>query len=325
MCPFWDVAQLCLLYCCHEGKHLVAELGYEPYDVVTTESVSKTLEGAVHAAGAARLARIVGDTTAGAPSPRKFEALAKSYTNLFDATTGFFRGRDSRGAWRGDFEPLRLCNAHTLGGDFTEANAWQYLWHVQHDVPGLMELLGGRDKFLAKLETLFTLPSETPGLPPLDDVSGLIGQYAHGNEPSHHVAYLFALAGEPKRTQELVRELTGEKFYSLKPEGICGNEDGGQMSAWYLFSVLGFYPVDPSSGEYVLGAPQVEKAIIRSTPTPNTYTSLTIIARGLSEKNKYVKSVTWNGVPIMNGKIRHADLVKGGELVFEMTDGEEIL
>ena len=327
---------------------LVAKLGYEPYDIVTTESVSKTLEGAVHAAGAARLARVVagaGEPTGTGPRTpdaevARFEALAKSYTNLFDATTGFFRGRDSRGAWRGDFEPLRICNAYALGGDFTEANAWQYLWHVQHDVPGLIALLGGREKFLAKLERLFTLPSEVPGLPALDDVSGLYGQYAHGNEPSHHVAYLFALAGKPERTQELVRELTGERFYSLKPDGVCGNEDGGQMSAWYLFSVLGFYPVDPSSGEYVLGAPQASRVTLcvsreelesevgvgerakkfhSPTPTRNS-NSLTIVAKGISEKNKYVKSVTWNGTPITNGKIRHADLVKGGELVFEMKE-----
>lgn len=299
---------------------LVAQFGYEPYDIVTTESVSKTLEGAVHAASAARLARIVGDTTAGAPSLRKFEALAKVYTNLFDATTGFFRGRDSRGVWRGDFEPLRICNAYALGGDFTEANAWQYLWHVQHDVPGLIALLGGREKFLAKLERLFTLPSEVPGLPALDDVSGLYGQYAHGNEPSHHVAYLFALAGKPERTQELVRELTGERFYSLKPDGVCGNEDGGQMSAWYLFSVLGFYPVDPSSGEYVFGAPQVPLAQVEVGGRGGQRKVLTVRAKGISEKNKYVKSVTWNGTPITNGKIRHADLVKGGELVFEMKE-----
>ena len=284
-------------------------LGYLPFDEVKVESVSMTLEDALNCSAAARFAAALGKTEAA----EHFARRAQNYRNLFDRETGFFRGRDAKGNWRTPFEPLRICNAWALGGDFTEGNAWQYLWLVPHDVDGLADLLGGRDACLSKLERLFVLPSEPEGLPKLDDVSGLIGQYAHGNEPSHHIAYLFALMGRPERTQELVREVC-EKFYSLETDGIVGNEDGGQMSAWYLFTALGFYPVDPSSGEYVLGAPQVPEATIR-LPAGRR---LTIRARKLSAENKYVKSVTWNGEVVKGPTVRHADLVRGGDLVFEM-------
>lgn len=278
---------------------LIESLGYEPFDVVRTESVSRTLEMSAQANAAARLARKLGD----AENLPRYERMALSYTNLFDSSVGFFRGRDSRGAWREPFDPFALAHGDSpIGGDYTEANAWQYLWSVPHDTETLARLLGGRDAALAKLDRFFSLESP-PSQTKLADVTGLIGQYAQGNEPSHHIAYLYALWGRPERTQELVAELTGEKFYSLAPDGICGNEDCGQMSAWYLFSVLGFYPVDPSSGEYVLGAPQLKEARLGK---------LTIKSVG---EGKYVKEVTFRG-ETCGPTVSHAALAEGGELVF---------
>lgn len=278
---------------------LIESLGYEPFDVVNVESVSRTLEMSAQANAAALLARKLGDTE----NLPRYELLASAYTNLFDSSTGFFRGRDSRGAWRAPFDPLTLAHGNSpVGGDYTEANAWQYLWSVPHDVDNLARLLGGRDAALAKLDRFFALESPESQAK-LADVTGLIGQYAHGNEPSHHIAYLYALWGRPERTQELVAELTGDKFYSLRPDGICGNEDCGQMSAWYLFSVLGFYPVDPSSGEYVLGAPQLKEARLGK-----------LVVKSVGE-GKFVKSVTLRGEPC-GVTVSHAALAEGGELVF---------
>jgi predicted alpha-1,2-mannosidase len=184
---------------------------------------------------------------------------------------------------------------------------------VPHDPDGLVELLGGKDAFFAKLEDLFRLPSYPEGQPKLLDVSGLIGQYAHGNEPSQHIAYLFAREGRPERTQEIVRDVV-RKFYSLEPDGVCGNEDNGQMSAWYVFAAMGFYPLDPAAGEYVLGAPQVP-GVTLSLPDGKT---LAVRAENWSDGNVHVKSVTFRGKKVEGHSIRHSDLVQGGELVFEM-------
>jgi len=289
---------------------LVEKFGYFPFDVVKAESVSMLLEDSVNCDGAARLAAALGKDVDAA----RYAKRAKGYRGAFDAKTGFFRGRDSRGAWRDPFDPLRICNAYALGGDFTEGNAWQYLWLVPHDPDGLVELLGGKERFFEKLERLFALPSHPEGQPRLVDVTGLVGQYAHGNEPSQHIAYLFAREGRPARTQELVREIV-RRFYSLAPDGICGNEDSGQMSAWYVFAAMGFYPLDPTAGEYVLGAPQVP-GVALALPDGK---KLTVRAENWSEENVYVKSVSFNGVRVEGHSIRHADLVKGGELVFEMS------
>lgn len=165
-----------------------------------------------------------------------------------------------------------------------------------------------------KLEELFKLPSELEGQPKLLDVTGLIGQYAHGNEPSQHIAYLFAREGRPARTQEIVREVVN-RFYSLAPDGVCGNEDAGQMSSWYVFAAMGFYPLDPAAGEYVLGAPQVPGVELR---LGRGDAALRVVAKNWSPENAHVKSISFRGMPVDGHSIRHADLVKGGELVFEM-------
>lgn len=280
--------------------------GYYPYDLVPLESVSQTLEFCYDDYAAADLARRLGKKQ----DAKFFAARANNFRNLFDPTTGLMRPKDSKGQWRTPFHPKAVGHAESGTGDYTEGNAWQYTWHVQHDVPALIQLMGGRERFLTKLDSLFTLPLGDTFLP---DVTGLIGQYAHGNEPSHHVAYLYALAGRPERTQELVRQLC-ETMYLPAPDGLCGNDDCGQMSAWYMFSAMGFYPVDPVSGQYVLGAPQLPSATLR-LPNGKTFT---VQADNLSRDNLYVREVYLNGRRYRKPHISHADLLRGGTLRFVM-------
>lgn len=281
--------------------------GYFPTDLTGAESVSSTLESVYDDYAAADMAKRMGKTEDAAYFARR----ADFYKNLFDSSTQFMRPKKSDGTWKSPFNPSQIGHAESVGGDYTEGNAWQYTWHVQHDVPGLIALFGGEEPFLNKLDSLFTLKLETTQA----DVTGLIGQYAHGNEPSHHVTYLYALAGRPERTQELIREIFDTQ-YSPKPNGLCGNDDCGQMSAWYMFSAMGFYPVNPVSGEYVFGAPQLPEFVLHLADGK----TFTIKAEGLSEANKYVKSITLNGEPYTKNFISHADIVKGGTLVYQMTD-----
>ena len=281
--------------------------GYFPTDLTEAESVSSTLESVYDDYAAADMAKRMGKTEDAAYFARR----ADFYKNLFDSSTQFMRPKKSDGTWKSPFNPSQIGHAESVGGDYTEGNAWQYTWHVQHDVPGLIALFGGEEPFLNKLDSLFTLKLETTQA----DVTGLIGQYAHGNEPSHHVTYLYALAGRPERTQELIREIFDTQ-YSPKPNGLCGNDDCGQMSAWYMFSAMGFYPVNPVSGEYVFGAPQLPEFVLHLADGK----TFTIKAEGLSEANKYVKSITLNGEPYTKNFISHADIVKGGTQVYQMTD-----
>lgn len=281
--------------------------GYFPTDLTEAESVSSTLESVYDDYATADMAKRMGKTEDAAYFARR----ADFYKNLFDSSTQFMRPKKSDGTWKSPFNPSQIGHAESVGGDYTEGNAWQYTWHVQHDVPGLIALFGGEEPFLNKLDSLFTLKLETTQA----DVTGLIGQYAHGNEPSHHVTYLYALAGRPERTQELIREIFDTQ-YSPKPNGLCGNDDCGQMSAWYMFSAMGFYPVNPVSGEYVFGAPQLPEFVLHLADGK----TFTIKAEGLSEANKYVKSITLNGEPYTKNFISHADIVKGGTLVYQMTD-----
>ena len=280
--------------------------GYYPFDIIEKESVSRTLESAYDDYCAALMAQALGKEE----DYRFFMKRAGYYQNLFDKQTGMMRGKDSTGSWRVPFNMFSLSHASSHGGDYTEGNAWQYTWHVQHDVPGLIQLFGGEKTFLNKLDSLFTVKLEGESLA---DVTGLIGQYAHGNEPSHHVTYLYALAGRPERTQELVREIFDTQ-YKNKPDGLCGNDDCGQMSAWYMLSAMGFYPVDPVSAEYVFGAPQLPKMTLHLADGK----TFTIIAENLSKEHKYVDSITLNGEPYTKKTISHEDIVKGVTLVYKM-------
>ena len=284
--------------------------GYLPFDTVLVESVSRTLEATYDDWCAAQLARALNKTE----EYEFFIGRAARYKNLYDTATCLMRGKDRNGRWRQPFDPLEISNAWSGPGDFTEANAWQYTWHVQHDVLGLMELMGGKDNFAARLDTLFSMHSRKVGSGSLVDVSGLIGQYAHGNEPSQHVAYLYNYAGKPHRTQEMVHQIL-QTLYATTPEGYCGNNDFGQMSAWYIFSSLGFYPVNPASGVFDIGLPQHRYASINLDGNP-----FVVKAEDLSPDNKYVRALTLNGKAIEYYQITYDDIRQGGELVFEMTD-----
>ena len=286
--------------------------GYYPFDLVEVESVSRTMETCYDDYCASLLAGHLGHKE----DSVFFARRALNYQNLLDPSSGLVRGKDSKGAWRTPFDKFRLSHAATAGGDYTEGNAWQYTWHVQQAPQTLVDLLGGADAFEAKLDSLFFLDvvsQANTGF--VDDVTGLIGQYAHGNEPSHHVIYMYQYAGRPWRTEALVREVF-DRFYRPLPDGLCGNDDCGQMSAWYLFSAMGFYPVDPAGGEYVLGAPQIPSITLK-LPGGKTFTSR---ALGLSPIHKYVKSVTLNGMPLEGFKLTYNDIMQGGVLEFEMTD-----
>jgi predicted alpha-1,2-mannosidase len=265
------------------------------------ESVSKVLEYAYDDWCIAEVARL-----AGAPADRqRYLARAQSYKNVFDPQTGFMRPR-TNGGWTEPFDP-REVTFH-----FTEANAWQYTFFVPQDVNTLIDLMGGREKFAAKLDELFTADSRTTGREQAD-ITGLIGQYAHGNEPSHHMAYLYNYAGEPWKTQLRVRQIM-DQFYHPEPDGLIGNEDCGQMSAWYVLSAAGFYPVTPGSTTYAIGAPLFPEVRFNL----ENGRSFTIRARNVSAKNIYIQSAKLNGRPHRKSYLDHADLRAGGELIFEM-------
>lgn len=285
--------------------------GYYPFDIVTVESVSRTLESAYDDYCVAQMAKALGKTA----DYEYFTKRAGYYKNLFDHETKLMRGRDSKGKWRTPFDSFLLSHAGTSGGDYTEGNAWQYTWHIQHDPQGLINLMGSKEYFVTKLDSLFFLNRKTENTGFVDDVTGLIGQYAHGNEPSHHVAYLYSYADRKDKTQELIREIF-DRFYLPKPDGLCGNDDCGQMSAWYIFSAMGFYPVNPCGGEYILGAPQLEKVELM---LPDNKIFI-MEARNFSERNKYVQSAELNGKLIEGIAIYHKDIMAGGKLVFTMTD-----
>lgn len=291
---------------------LYLKYGYYPFDLVKVESVSRTLESCYDDWCAAQMAKQIGNKTA----YKEFLRRSTFWKNLFDPSVGLMRGKDSQGRWRTPYDPFQIGHAYTGGGDFTEGNSWQYTWQVMHDPMGLAEMMGGKEKCLTKLDSLFTLSTVSKhNAGWTGDVTGLIGQYSHGNEPCHHVAYLYTLLGQPWKTQRLIREII-DSFYVSKPDGLSGNDDCGQMSSWYIFSVLGFYPFNPVGGKYVLGAPHVSKVAI-SLPSGKKFL---IEARGLSKTNLYVKSVSLNGKVIENHIIQHRDIMKGGRLIFEMTD-----
>ena len=298
----------------HPGKpkenwDIYDKYGYFPYDRINGESVSRTFECAYDDWCAAQMAKGLGK----AEDYKFFMKRAGYWKNVFDSSIGFARGKSADGKWREPFDPFAFGHGAGRDNDFTEGNAFQYSWHVMHDVDGLVAAMGGREAALKKLEALFTADATAAGAPP--DVTGLIGQYVHGNEPSHHVIYLYSLLGRPDLTAKYVREVF-DRFYLPKPDGLCGNDDCGQMSAWYLFSAMGFYPFNPCGGEYVIGAPQLSKVVLevgKRTPVRFVMT-----AKNLSKENKYVKSVTLNGKTITDWKIFHADIVKGGTLEFEM-------
>jgi len=288
--------------------------GYFPCDVVRRESVSRTLECCFDDWCAGVFARDLARHEAAV----RFFARAQNWTNVFDVASGFMRGKKADGHWRTPFDPYTLGHVSQSSCDFTEGNAFQYTWHVLQDADGLVAAMGGREAFVERLDELFTRPMETAGMGKVLDVTGLIGQYAHGNEPSHHILYFYPQVGHPEKAAERIRDVF-DKFYLPGPNGLSGNDDCGQMSAWYLFSAMGFYPFNPCGGEYVIGAPQVPVVKVKVGGQGQQRT-FAVFAKGLSNENKYVKSVRLNGKPVSDWKLRHADIVAGGALEFEMTD-----
>lgn len=267
---------------------------------------SKTLEFAFDDWCLAQIASALGKTN----DAELFLQRSAYYTNVFDSGTGFFRGRTADGSWREPFNPKAVSF-----DDFIEANAWQYAFAVPHDVPSMIQLYGGKEKFIAKLDAMFDNDAQVDDY--LVDVSGLIGQYAHGNEPCHHVAYLYNAAGAPWKTQQRVREILFTQ-YDDSPEGICGNDDCGQISAWYVWSAIGLYPLNPASGRYEIGSPVLEKAVIRLDPKFYPGGEFTIIARNVSRQNGYVQSAKLNGKPLNRTYITHQEIAQGGILELEM-------
>lgn len=288
--------------------NLYENLGYLAFDKSPC-SVAITLETGYDDSCIARLAKALGDEE----NYKRFQRRADFYKNLFDPETHFMRGRDSAGKWRTPFNEFALPNAGGCGRDYIEGNALQYTWHVMHDVDGLIELFGGREKFAEKLSSLFKQPEKVEGAGHAADVTGLIGQYAHGNEPSHHTIYLLSLAGRQDLAAELIRKVF-DSFYIPTPEGLCGNDDCGQMSAWFMFSALGFYPVDPVSCEYVLGAPQLKNAKLKL----DNGKTFEVEVENFAPQNIYVKEARLNGKKLEKPIITHSDILNGGKLEFVM-------
>lgn len=288
------------------------KLGYVPYIKGRTEATSRTLEFAYDDGCLAQMAKALGKTEDAALFARR----SQNYKNLWDAKTRFFRSKTPDGAFREPFDTKEVASDRTLAaGDFTEANAWQYAFAAFHDVPGMVELCGGNQAFVSRLDQLFNEDSDMPHW--RIDVSGIIGQYAHGNEPCHHVPYLYALAGAQYKTARRVREIQLTQ-YDNTPDGICGNDDCGQISAWYVFSAMGLYPVNPANGIYVIGSPLVERATIQLDPAFYGGGSFTVNAHHVSRQNLYVKSARLNGRPLNRPWITQQEIVQGGTLELEM-------
>lgn len=269
------------------------------------ESVAKGLEYALADGCIALAARKADD----GELAREFGRRARFYRNYWDPKTRFFRGRNADGSFREPFDPFRSTHRND---DYCEGTGWQYTWLVPHDVQGLVSLFGSEEAFAAKLDSLFTIEGDM-GEQASGDISGLIGQYAHGNEPGHHTVYLYPYVGQQWKTARLVRRILGE-MYTDRPDGLAGNEDCGQMSSWYVLSAMGFYPVNPALGIYVLGSPAFDRITLRTHGGKR----FTVIAENNSEENIYIQSAELDGRPYPYSYIRHADLLRGGTLRLKM-------
>ncbi len=280
------------------------KLGYVPIDK-EPEAASKTVEYAYDDWTIAQFAEKIGRHDIAAT----FTKRAQNWRNGFDPKTGWVRARLSNGQFRAPFDPVSI----KYGSDYTEGNAWQYSWFMPQDEGGLIRLLGGDAKTVAKLDAMFNYDNSKLDYSGSEDIAGLIGQYIHGNEPSHHVAYLYSYAGAPWRTQERLKQIVDSQ-YKPTPDGLAGNDDLGQMSAWLVFTGLGFYPVTPGSLEYVIGRPFVDHATLN---LPNGQ-RFAIVTEGLGDAKPYVGKVLLNGQPLDKGFITHAQIEAGGELRFIM-------
>ncbi|WP_339751938.1 GH92 family glycosyl hydrolase [uncultured Winogradskyella sp.] len=288
------------------GLEAYKKYGFIPVDE-ESESVSKTLEYAYDDWTIAQMAKAMGKSE----DYKTYIQRAQYYKNVYDPETQFMRGR-FRNTWFAPFDP------YEVNFNYTEANSWQYSFYVPQDVSGFINLLGGKDILEAQLDELFSAKTETSGRDQ-SDITGLIGQYAHGNEPSHHMAYLYNFVNKPHKTQEKVHQILTE-LYKNDPDGVSGNEDCGQMSAWYVLSSMGFYSVTPGSNQYIIGTPLFDKATINL----ENGKQFTIVANNVSDTKKYIEYVKLNGTELNKTFLNHNDIVSGGTLEFTMTDNPGI-
>jgi predicted alpha-1,2-mannosidase len=295
----------------YRGLKWYRSMGYIPCDL-EEESVSKTLEYDYDDWAVSHVAEHLGD----ASNASLLRKRSRNYRNYWDAGTGFLRAKFENGSWATPFDPIEMGHSKKWR-DYTESNAWQTTFGIQHDVTGYIELLGGDKAFVEKLDTLFNQPSTLPpDAPP--DIAGMVGQYAHGNEPSHHIAYLYSYAGRPDKTAERIHMLNTTE-YSNHPDGMAGNEDCGQMSAWFVLSSIGFYAVDPVSTHYVFGSPLFDRATLSLAGGRK----LVLETKRQSAASVYIDSVAFDGKPHPNAWFTHASVAEGGRFVFRLTDRSE--
>ena len=288
------------------GLDLLKKYGYLPYDKdANRETVAKGLEYALADWCVAKVARLLGKKA----DAKYFGGRAMSYRKYFDPETTFMRGIGTDGKFREPFNPF---SADHRQDDYTEGNAWQYTWLVPHDVHGLVKLFGSERRFTQKLDSLFIVTGDL-GAGASPDITGLIGQYAHGNEPSHHVLYMYNYVGQPWKGARLLRQ-TMTELYRDDPDGLCGNEDVGQMSAWYILSSMGLYQVEPAGGRYIIGSPLFNKATMQVSGGK----TFTIVATDNSKENIYVQSAKLNGKRYTKSYILYDDIRKGGVLELQM-------
>ena len=289
----------------YDGIGAYMQYGYVPFDLAPN-SASLTLEYAYDDWTIARFAGALGKKDA----EETYLKRALFYRNLFDKQVGFIRAKDSEGNWKTPFNPLK-----TTGEGYIEGNAWNYTFYEPQDVEGYIRLVGGDKPFIARLDSLFAMHLSDEFFKESEDIDrvGIVGGYVQGNEPSHHIPYLYNFAGAPWKTQEKIHRIIDTK-YLPSPGGLCGNDDCGQMSAWYIFSAMGFYPVCPGTNQYVIGSPCVSEAVIHL----DDHKTFTIKAPNLTEKNIYIQSVMLNGKPWNKTYITHEDIMNGGELIFNM-------
>lgn len=286
------------------GLKYMKEYGYIPYDK-EEEGLSKCMEYAIADWSLAQVAQKLGKTD----DYNYFIKRSQSYKHYFDPKTGFVRGLSSDGKFRTPFNPFEALHR---ANDYTEGTAWQYTWLVPQDIEGLVKLFGSNEKFITKLDSLFVVKGDM-GSKASPDIAGLIGQYAHGNEPSHHIIYMYPYVGQPWKTAERSRQILSE-MYTSKPSGLSGNEDVGQMSAWYVLSAIGFYQVEPAGGKYIFGSPLFDEVTLHVKDGK----TFNVIAHNNSKENKYIQSVKLNGNTYNKFYILFSDIAKGGTLEFEM-------
>lgn len=289
---------------------LYNQYGYYPFDKLDNEAVSRTLESGYDDWCVAQMAENLNDKT----NQVSFQKRANYYKNLFDPSTKLFRGKDTIGNWRNPFDPLTATSPMNNPGDYTEANAWQYFWTpAQYDIDGMKKLLGGTSEFTNKLNDFFTIESANPNK--FLGQEAMIGQYAHGNEPSHHIVYLYAYSETPKMGQKYINKIINN-FHDNTPNGMIGNDDCGQMSAWYILSSLGFYPINPANGEFILGVPQFKKATLHLKNNKK----FTINALNISSTNLFQNNPKLNNSNLSRPYIKYEEIMSGGTLNFQMTN-----